>query len=256
MSVAISKDPEAQGAGDAAEREFTTSRRGYNREEVRGHLRRVAGRIRALEAELRDERAKARFRVERPPAPSPEPAPRPQPLERRLAAAVRAVEEAAERSRAAAAEEAERLLSEARAEAERLLSEARAEAERLLADSSAPFDALLAAGPEAMFDFEQQPPEAGGPVEAAPEPVAGTREEPAEEFEERQDDAVVAPPGDVSEDLKRLAQEIWHVSSLDDGPDEPATPKPAAPTPAFFAYRPADRRHEPGVPLEDLFGES
>src|SRR6266704_3495791 len=113
----IHDDTPGADVSDVARREFNIARKGYERDEVRWYLRRLAERIASLESELKNERARAHH-APRPPTlvavPIPDPA-SDEPLAERLSEAIRSVDEAADRTRIAAEVEATRLVESARA---------------------------------------------------------------------------------------------------------------------------------------------
>src|SRR5712691_2765579 len=160
----IHDDTPGSDVSDVARREFNIARKGYERDEVRWYLRRLAERIASLESELKSERTRARHAPRSPtlvavPAPDLTPPGPPAasgkgPIADRLSTAIRSVDEAADRTRIAAEVEAHRLVESARAEAEAIVAEARAEADRRLVRATGPFDAVLAPTPEPVFLFE------------------------------------------------------------------------------------------------------
>jgi DivIVA domain-containing protein len=106
-------------------REFVTTRRGYDPDQVRNYLEQVARQVEQMEGMIREARleSEASARTQ---------APRVDPYEQlaaRLAGLIRAAEAEAERIRRDSMEEAERALREARADADRIRLDAQAKAE-------------------------------------------------------------------------------------------------------------------------------
>ena len=115
-------------------REFVTIRRGYDPDQVREFLERVAVQFQQMEAMVREARLEAESALRASVEPRIDPY---QQLSARITELIRSVDEAAERAGREAHEEAERMLSEASADAERIISEAGADAKRVLSEARA-----------------------------------------------------------------------------------------------------------------------
>ncbi|MEW6059479.1 MAG: DivIVA domain-containing protein [Actinomycetota bacterium] len=106
-------------------RQFVTTRRGYDPDQVREYLGLVARQVERMEEVIRGVRLGGESTAHaRPPAPDAY-----EELASRLAGLVRAAEGEAERMRREASEEADRTLREARADADRIRLDAQAKAE-------------------------------------------------------------------------------------------------------------------------------
>jgi DivIVA domain-containing protein len=124
--------PVLASADQIRRREFVTIRRGYDPDQVREFLERVAVQVQQMEGMIRDARleAEAAHRASAEPRVDPY-----QQLSARLTDVIRAADEAAERVRREAGEDAERMLSEARADADRVRTDAQAKAEEARASA-------------------------------------------------------------------------------------------------------------------------
>jgi len=107
-------------------REFVTTRRGYDPDQVRDYLEQLADQVARMATMIRE------ARLEVATASSPPPRPRIDAYEQlgdRVASVIREADRTAEHLRADGQQEAERLLSEARADADRIRTDAQAKAE-------------------------------------------------------------------------------------------------------------------------------
>ncbi|HEX9122754.1 MAG TPA: DivIVA domain-containing protein, partial [Actinomycetota bacterium] len=130
-------------------REFVTTRRGYDPDQVREYLLQVAGHVERLEAMAREARLEVEA-AQRSQAETPKVDPYEQ-LGQRLAELIRTAEQEAERIRREARDEAEQITREARADADRVrldaqgkAEESREEAERALREARERADRTLA----------------------------------------------------------------------------------------------------------------
>jgi len=107
-------------------REFVTTRRGYDPDQVRDYLEQVARQVEQMEGLIREARlgAEAAARAQAQPKTDPY-----EQLAARMANLLRVADQDAERTRREAGEEADRLLREARADADRVRLDAQARAE-------------------------------------------------------------------------------------------------------------------------------
>jgi len=107
-------------------REFVTTRRGYDPDQVRDYLGQIARQVEQMEGLIREARlvAEASARAQAQPRTDPY-----EQLAARMAGLLRIADQEAERIRREAGEEAERLLREARADADRVRLDAQARAE-------------------------------------------------------------------------------------------------------------------------------
>jgi len=122
--------PVLASADQIRRREFVTIRRGYDPDQVREFLERVAVQVQQMERMIRDARLEAEAAASAEPRVDPY-----QQLSARLTDVIRAADEAAERVRREAGEDAERMLSEARADADRVRTDAQAKAEEARASA-------------------------------------------------------------------------------------------------------------------------
>jgi DivIVA domain-containing protein len=130
-------------------REFVTTRRGYDPDQVREYLLQIAGQVEKLEAMAREARLEADA-AQRSQAETPKADPYEQ-LGQRVAELIRSAEQEAERIRREARDEAEQITREARTDADRVrldaqakAEEAREEAERALREARDRADRTLA----------------------------------------------------------------------------------------------------------------
>jgi len=128
-------------------REFVTTRRGYDPDQVREYLGQLARQVERMEKTIRGAQLEAESNVHA----QPRSADAYEELASRLAGLVRTADEEAERIRRQAEEEAERTLREARADADRIrldaqskAEEARDAAERALEDARERADRTIA----------------------------------------------------------------------------------------------------------------
>lgn len=124
--------PVLASADQIRRREFVTIRRGYDPDQVREFLERVALQVQQMEGMIRDARLEAEAALRASAEPRVDPY---QQLSARLTDVIRAADEAAERVRREAGEDAERMLSEARADADRVRTDAQAKAEEARASA-------------------------------------------------------------------------------------------------------------------------
>ena len=124
--------PVLASAEQVRRREFVTIRRGYDPDQVREFLERVAGQIQQMEAMIREARLEAEAALRANAEPRID---QYQQLSARFADLIRSADEAAERVRREAGEDAERMLAEARADADRVRTDAQAKAEEARASA-------------------------------------------------------------------------------------------------------------------------
>jgi DivIVA domain-containing protein len=120
-------------------REFVTTRRGYDPDQVRPYLESLADQVDLMASMIRDARMETESLLRSDSEPKPDPY---EQLARRVTGVIRSADEAAERFRHEARRDAEALMTEARADAERIRTEAkgaadeaRAHAERALLEA-------------------------------------------------------------------------------------------------------------------------
>jgi DivIVA domain-containing protein len=107
-------------------REFVTTRRGYDPDQVRDYLEGLADQVDLMATMIRDARMEADALLRSDAEPKADPYER---LARRVSGVIKAADDAAERFRMEARRDAERLMTEARDDAERIRTEAKAAAE-------------------------------------------------------------------------------------------------------------------------------
>ncbi|HYF11702.1 MAG TPA: DivIVA domain-containing protein, partial [Actinomycetota bacterium] len=98
-------------------REFVTTRRGYDPEQVRDYLENLADQVDLMAGMIRDARMETEALLRNDAEPKADPY---ELLARRVTGVIRSADEAAERFRLEARRDAETLMSEARADAERI----------------------------------------------------------------------------------------------------------------------------------------
>ncbi len=108
-------------------REFVTTRRGYDVEQVREYLEQLARQVDQMETILRAAKLQAGAGERAPTGPAADPY---EQLGQRVADVLRSTDREADRIRRDAKEEAERILREARSEADRIRLDAQSKAER------------------------------------------------------------------------------------------------------------------------------
>ncbi len=126
MSPAELDLPVLLSAEQIRRREFVTTRRGYDPDQVRDYLGQIADQVQVMERMLREARleAEAAHREQAKPRVDPY-----EQLASRFADVLRAADEAAERVRREAGDDVERALREARADADRIRTDAQSKAE-------------------------------------------------------------------------------------------------------------------------------
>jgi len=129
-------------------REFVTTRRGYDADQVRRYLEEVADQVELMSSMLREARLEAESAFHAGSQPHPDPYDR---LGERVASVIREADVTAERLRSDGVREAERMLLEARTDADRIRTdaqakaeEARSEAERALHEARTEADRTIA----------------------------------------------------------------------------------------------------------------
>ena len=215
--------PVLMSAEQVRRREFVTTRRGYDPEQVRQYLVDLAGQIDVMASMVREARMEAEAAIRTNAQPSVDPYER---LATRVASVIKEADETAERLRGEGRREAERMLGEARDDADRIRTDAqtkaehaRAEAERALDEARERADRTvsgLASRRQAVVDQLAQmqerllgvardleaaielPPEADDSLEAAeavaPGPPPETSPAAADVIDVRDDVVPPAPP--------------------------------------------------------------
>jgi DivIVA domain-containing protein len=112
-------------------REFVTTRRGYDPDQVRSYLEELAGQMELMTSMVREARMEAETAISAT-SPSVDPYER---LATRVASLLREADETADRVRGDARRDAERIMLEARADADRVRTDAQAKAEEARADA-------------------------------------------------------------------------------------------------------------------------
>jgi DivIVA domain-containing protein len=121
--------PVLMSADQIRRREFVTTRRGYDPEQVRAYLEQVAEQVELMRSSLLDARSQVQAPVRVSVAPK-EPAPDPyEQLGARVASVIREADETADKIRRDARRESEQLTREARTDADRIRTDAQANAE-------------------------------------------------------------------------------------------------------------------------------
>ena len=129
--------PVLMSADQIRRREFVTTRRGYDPEQVRAYLEQVAEQVELMRSSLLDARSQVQAPVRVSVAPK-EPAPDPyEQLGVRVASVIREADEAADKIRRDARRESEQLTREARTDADRMRTDAQANAEEAKARADA-----------------------------------------------------------------------------------------------------------------------
>ncbi len=143
MPAARLDHPVLMSAEQIRRREFVTTRRGYDPDQVRGYLVELADQIDAMASMIREARMEAEAAAAAAsvrPAPPP---PQEDPYERlatRVASVIREADSTAERLLHEGTREAERMLGEAREDADRIRLDAQARAEQARADAQRALD--------------------------------------------------------------------------------------------------------------------
>jgi DivIVA domain-containing protein len=140
--------PVLASAEQIRRREFVTTRRGYDPDQVRDYLEKIADQVGQMESLVREARLEAEAAVRAAAAPRTDPY---EQLAARVGGLIRVADEEAERIRRDAREEAERILREVRADADRITidaqsraEEAKAEGERVLREARERADRAIA----------------------------------------------------------------------------------------------------------------
>lgn len=124
--------PVLASAEQIRRREFVTTRRGYDPEQVRDYLDKIADQVGQMESMLRAARLEAEAAARAAAGPKIDPY---EELAARVAGLLRVADEEAERIRREAREEGERIIREARADADRITIDAQSKAEEAKAES-------------------------------------------------------------------------------------------------------------------------
>jgi DivIVA domain-containing protein len=124
--------PVLASADQIRRREFVTTRRGYDPDQVREFLERVAVQVQQMEAMIREARLEAESALRASVEPRIDPY---EQLSARFTDVIRAADEAAERVHRESREDAERMISEARADADRIRTDAQSKAEEARASA-------------------------------------------------------------------------------------------------------------------------
>lgn len=131
MSPAELDLPVLASAEQIRRREFVTTRRGYDPDQVRDYLEKIADQVGQMESMLRDARLEAEVAARTAAAPRADPY---EQLAARVVGLIRAADEEAERIRRDAREGGERIIREARADADRITIDAQSRAEEAKAE--------------------------------------------------------------------------------------------------------------------------
>jgi DivIVA domain-containing protein len=138
MPAARLDHPVLMSAEQIRRREFVTTRRGYDPDQVRGYLVEVADQIDVMASMIREARMEAEAAMTSASARPAPPTPQEDPYERlatRVASVIREADATADRLRVEGTREAERVLGEARQDADRIRLDAQASAEQARADA-------------------------------------------------------------------------------------------------------------------------
>jgi DivIVA domain-containing protein len=138
MPAARLDHPVLMSAEQIRRREFVTTRRGYDPDQVRGYLVEIADQIDAMASMIRESRMETEAATAAVAARPAIPPPQEDPYERlavRVASVIREADATADRLRVEGSREAERVLGEAREDADRIRLDAQANAEQARADA-------------------------------------------------------------------------------------------------------------------------
>lgn len=213
--------PVFASADQIRRREFVATRRGYDPDQVRAYLEQLADQVEQLETMLREARLRADSTSDAGPRVDPY-----EEVASRVAGALRAADEGAQR-----------LLSEARAEVDELLSKARSEADRIRAEAQATAEAALVTAETTVREAREH---AGKAVVE----LSARREALLERFVEMQERLTGA--ASELETVIRSRGEDLPPLSFDLATAAPArTAAPAPPAPASEPAAPEARASEP-----------
>lgn len=236
MAAVRLDQPVLMSAEQIRRREFVTTRRGYDADQVRRYLEEVADQVELMSSMIREARLEAESAFHAGAQPHPDPYDR---LAERVASVIREADVTAERLRTDGANEAERMLLEARTDADRIRTdaqakaeEARSEAERALHEARTEADhtiAGLATRRAALVDQLAQMQEK---LLGVAQELEAAIEHPEEELEQL--DAPAAEPGETpSPWAPRPTDEIVDVTGGDDHEHDEGE-RPSAPTPQLI----------------------
>jgi DivIVA domain-containing protein len=124
--------PALASAEQIRRREFVTTRRGYDPDQVRNYLEEIAEQVELMNAMVREARMDAEAALGAAAQPSVDPYER---LAQRVSSLIREADETAERLRIEGRRDAERIMLEARTDAERIRTEAQTQAGRARAEA-------------------------------------------------------------------------------------------------------------------------
>lgn len=214
--------PVFASADQIRRREFVATRRGYDPDQVRAYLEQLADQVEQLESMLREARLRAETTGESTSRVDPY-----EEVASRVAGALRAADEGAQR-----------LLSEARTEVDELLSSARAEADRIKAEAQATAEAALVTAETTVREAREH---AGKAVVE----LAARREALLERFVEMQE-RLTGAAGELETVIRSRGEDLPPLSF------EIPTPAPAraAAEPASTPNAEAPRAAAPEKPLD------
>ena len=201
-------------------REFVTTRRGYDPDQVRDYLEGLADQVDLMATMIRDARMEADALLRNDAAPKADPYER---LARRVSGVIKAADDAAERFRIEARRDAERLMTEARDDAERIRTEAKAAAEearqhadRALEEARQQADATIAGLSTRRDAVVEQLAEMRERLLGVANDLEATIIEPPPAPGHERDDASPAAPADGHDDAPKAADGVAPDARADD----------------------------------------
>jgi cell division initiation protein len=207
-------------------REFVTTRRGYDPEQVRFYLEQVAMQVEEMEAMLRQARADAGSAQRAQPMPRSDPY---EQLAQRVGSVLRAADAEADKVRRQAQVDTEAILREARSEAKRIRIDAQARAEEARAEADRALREARERADRTISGLSSRRDEVVGQLAQMQERLVGVAKELEEAIERRGEEEPSEPADDaapkVADTWAGWAQPTMHgPEQADQAPQPQASP--------------------------------
>jgi DivIVA domain-containing protein len=201
-------------------REFVTTRRGYDADQVRDYLEQLADQVELMATMIRDARQEAEAALRANAQPKEDPY---EVLARRVTSVIREADSAADRFRADGRRDAERILVEARTDADRIRTDAQSQAEDARANAEAALRDARAQADRTLAGLSTRREALVEQLSTMQTRLLGV----AKDLE-----AAIEAPGDLEplEPQDGIAERVVDVRPV---PDLPAATQPGAPAPSL-----------------------
>ncbi len=187
-------------------REFVTTRRGYDAEQVRDYLEQVAVQVAAMEAMLREARLEAETAMRAQASPRVDPY---EQLARRVGDVIRSADQEAARVKQEAAQDAARTMAEARTEAARIRADAEAETGAAKAEAEAMLRGAREQADKAVAGLSTRRDELVGQLSTMQERLLGVARELEDTIERREAPGKPETLVDAEDDRPAPVAETW-----------------------------------------------